>query len=161
MSLVYAVRDSSPACPRSCVVEAMSWRAHLRWWALLQTLFHALATAPPYLATKVESNSLRSREVTLGTSRYQIPRSGLVQLRLCKSLHKRKNWLFFGDANAGERGAVLYSIIESCRRHGVEPYSYLRDVLTRLPSMTNRQIKDIVPKAWAAAQKAAATRKAA
>jgi transposase len=41
------------------------------------------------------------------------------------------------------------SIVESCRRHGVEPYSYLRDVLTRLPSMTNCQIKDITPKAWA------------
>src|SRR5271166_2741380 len=87
MSLVYAVRDSSPACPRSCVVEAMSWRAHLRWWALLQTLFHALATAPPYLATEVESNSLRSREVTLGTSRYQIPRSGLVQEQLWNAFH--------------------------------------------------------------------------
>jgi hypothetical protein len=49
----------------------------------------------------------------------------------------KKNWLFFGDANAGERSAVICSIIESCRRHGVEPYSYLRDVLTRLPSMTN------------------------
>src|SRR5208282_612265 len=84
MSLVYAVRDSSPACPRTCVVEAMSWRAHLRWWALLQTLFHALATGPPYLATEVESNSLRSRELTLGTSRYQIPRSGLVQRFLWK-----------------------------------------------------------------------------
>jgi transposase len=55
---------------------------------------------------------------------------------------------------------VIYSIIESCRHLGVEPYSYLRDVLTRLPSMTNRQIKDIVPKAWAAAEKVAATRKA-
>jgi transposase IS66-like protein len=50
--------------------------------------------------------------------------------------------LFFGDANAGQRSAIIYSIIESCRRHGVEPYTYLREVLTRLPSMTNRQIKD-------------------
>ena len=57
-----------------------------------------------------------------------------------------------GDADAGERSAIIYSIIGSCRRHGVEPYSYLNDVLTRLPSMTNRQIKDIVPKAWAAAR---------
>jgi len=46
-------------------------------------------------------------------------------------------------------------------RAAVEAYSYLRHVLTRLPSMTKRQIKDIVPKAWAAAKKAAATRKAA
>jgi hypothetical protein len=46
---------------------------------------------------------------------------------------------------------------ESCRRHGVEPYTYLRDLLTRLPTMTNRQIKDIVPKAWPASSRTAAT----
>ena len=40
------------------------------------------------LKTEVESNSLRSREVTLGTSRYQIPRSGLVQSGLCRIRHK-------------------------------------------------------------------------
>jgi transposase len=83
--------------------------------------------------------------------------NNLVENAIRPTALGKKNWLFFGDANAGERGAVIYSIIESCRRHGVEPYSYLRDVLTRLPSMTNRQIKDVVPKAWAAAEKAAAT----
>jgi hypothetical protein len=35
------------------------------------------------------------------------------------------------DADAGERSAIIYSIIESCRRHGIEPYTYLHDVLTR------------------------------
>jgi transposase len=60
----------------------------------------------------------------------------------------RKNRLFFGDADAGERKAI----IESCRRHGIEPSTYLHDALTRLPSMTNRQIKDVVPKAWASSQ---------
>jgi len=56
-------------------------------------------------------------------------------LRLWKDFHKKKNWLFFGDADAGERSAIIYSIIESCRRHGIEPYTYLHDVLTRLPSI--------------------------
>jgi hypothetical protein len=57
---------------------------------------------------------------------------------------------FFGDANGRQRSPIIYSIIESCRRHRIEPYTYLHEVLTRLPCMTNRQIKDIVPKAWAA-----------
>jgi transposase len=35
----------------------------------------------------------------------------------------------------------------------VEPYTYLCDVLNRLPSMTNWQIKEITPKAWAKARK--------
>ena len=87
--------------------------------------------------------------------------NNLVENAIRPTALGKKNWLFFGDANAGERGAVIYSIIESCRRQGVEPYSYLRDVLTRLPSMTNRQIKDITPKAWAAANKATVAPKAA
>ena len=60
----------------------------------------------------------------------------------------KKNWLFVGEANAGDRSAILYTIIESCRRRGIEPYAYLREVLTRLPHMTNRQIPDIIPAAW-------------
>ena len=64
-----------------------------------------------------------------------------------------KDYVQFGDAHAGERSAVIYSIIESCRRNGVEAYTYLCDVLTRLPSMTNWQIKDITPKAWANSRK--------
>ena len=77
--------------------------------------------------------------------------NNLVENAIRPTALGKKNWLFFGDADAGERGAIIYSIIESCRRHGIEPYTYLHDVLTRLPSMTNRQIKDIVPKAWASA----------
>lgn len=61
----------------------------------------------------------------------------------------KKNWLFFGEAEAGERSAVIYTIIESCRRRGLDPFAYLRDVFTRLPSMTNWQIKAITPEAWA------------
>ena len=63
----------------------------------------------------------------------------------------------------GERcdaSAVLYTIIENCRRRGVEPYTYLRDVLTRLPQMTYWQIKDVTPKAWAKAKTATTLRAA-
>ena len=65
----------------------------------------------------------------------------------------KKNWLFVGEAQAGQRSAILYTIIESCRRRGIDPYAYLKDVLTRLPGMTNHQIPQITPEAWAKAQK--------
>jgi transposase len=61
----------------------------------------------------------------------------------------KKNWLFIGEAEAGQRGAVLYTIVENCRREGINPFEYLRDVLTRLPRMTNRQTHTVTPKAWA------------
>jgi transposase len=65
----------------------------------------------------------------------------------------KKNWLFIGDGQAGERSAILYTVIESCRRRGIDPYAYLRDVLTRLPRMTNWQIPEVTPQVWAKAQR--------
>lgn len=73
----------------------------------------------------------------------------------------KKNWLFIGESDAGQRSAVLFTIIEACRSRGIDPQTYLRDVLTRLPTMTTRQVKDVVPAAWGKAQEPAAQRKAA
>ena len=70
----------------------------------------------------------------------------------------KKNWLFIGEADAGRTSAILYTIFEACRFRGIDPWAYLRGVLTRLPSMTMHEIKGVTPKAWAkaAAQRAAA-----
>ena len=43
---------------------------------------------------------------------------------------------------------ILYTTIESCPRRGLDPYAYVRDVLTRLPQMTNWQIPEVTPEAW-------------
>jgi transposase len=63
------------------------------------------------------------------------------------------HWLFIGAADAGERGAILYTLAESCRRRGLDPFAYLRDVLERLPRMTNTQIPSVTPATWAKAQR--------
>ena len=61
----------------------------------------------------------------------------------------KKNWLFIGHPDAGRRAAVLYSIIVSCLRHGKDPAAYLRDALSRLPSMTNQDdLEAITPRRW-------------
>jgi len=65
----------------------------------------------------------------------------------------KKNWLFIGAADAGQRGAVLYTIVECCRRRGIDPLAYLRDVLTRLPKMTTGQIPEVTPEAWTRAHR--------
>lgn len=64
----------------------------------------------------------------------------------------RKNWLFIGDEDAGWRSAVIYSILQSCKTYGIDPYAYLKDVLERLPHMTIQQIDQITPSAWSKAQ---------
>ncbi|GDX11916.1 hypothetical protein LBMAG57_36880 [Verrucomicrobiota bacterium] len=49
-------------------------------------------------------------------------------------------------------GAVLYTVVESCRRRGIDPLAYLREVLTRLSKMTTGQIPEVTPEAWAKAR---------
>ncbi len=46
----------------------------------------------------------------------------------------RKNWLFVGSQQAGERSARLMSLIASCKHNRVEPWAYLRDLFSQLPS---------------------------
>ncbi|MBX7209432.1 MAG: IS66 family transposase [Verrucomicrobiaceae bacterium] len=89
--------------------------------------------------------------VFLGDGRVQID-SNLVENTIRPSAIGKKNWLFIGDANAGERSAILYTIIEACRSRSIDPWEYLRDVLTRLPAMTNQQLDEVTPEAWAKAR---------
>ena len=86
-------------------------------------------------------------EVYLEDGRIEIDNNGVENAIRPTALGK-KNWLFIGEADAGDRGAILYTIIESCRRRGVEPFAYLKDVLTRLPRMTNKQVPELLPSAW-------------
>ncbi len=74
--------------------------------------------------------------------------NNLVENAIRPTAIGKKNWLFIGDADAGERSAILYTVIENCRRRGIDPYAYLRDIFTRLPQMTNRQIPEVTPSAW-------------
>jgi len=60
----------------------------------------------------------------------------------------RKRWLFIGHPDAGWRSAVIYTIIQSCRRRGINPQEYLTDVLGRLPAMKNHEVKDVLPSRW-------------
>ena len=63
----------------------------------------------------------------------------------------KKNWLFIGHPEAGKRTAILYSIIISCLRHGHAPEAYLRDLLTRLPALSNQDDLDsLTPSRWKA-----------
>jgi len=62
----------------------------------------------------------------------------------------KKNWMFIGHPDAGQRSAIIYTLLESCKRHGINPREYLCDVLARLPAMTNQQTRSLTPKKWIA-----------
>ncbi len=90
--------------------------------------------------------------VYLADGRVEID-NNLVENAIRPTAIGKKNWLFVGDAQAGERSAIIYTVIESCRRRSLDPYAYLKDILTRLPCMTNRQIPEVTPKAWGKSQR--------
>lgn len=74
--------------------------------------------------------------------------NNLVENAIRPTALGKKNWLFIGEAEAGDRSAIIYTVIESCRRRGIDPFAYLRDVLTRLPQMTIQQVPDLLPAVW-------------
>jgi transposase len=83
----------------------------------------------------------------LRDGRYEVD-NNLVENSIRPSCIGKKRWLFIGHPDAGWRSAVIYTIIQSCRRRGINPQEYLTDVLRRLPAMTNHQVKDLVPSRW-------------
>lgn len=88
----------------------------------------------------------------LGDGRLEID-NNLCENAIRPTAIGKKNWLFMGAAEAGQRGAILYSIVESCRRRGIDPLAYLGDVLTRLPTMLVTEVPNVTPQAWAKAQR--------
>ncbi|MCP4571750.1 MAG: IS66 family transposase [bacterium] len=60
----------------------------------------------------------------------------------------RKNWLFAGSDRGGRTAATLFSLIATCQRHGVEPFAYLRDVLTRISAHSHNRLADLLPNRW-------------
>jgi len=81
--------------------------------------------------------------------------NNLVENAIRPTALGKKNWLFFGSEEAGQRSAVIYTLIENCRLHGVEPYTYLKDVLERLPRTTNREVEQLTPLKWQQARQSA------
>ena len=60
----------------------------------------------------------------------------------------RKNWRMVGSDRGGEAAAIHFSFIASCKMNNVEPFTYLVDVLRRLPNTPREQLVDLLPHRW-------------
>ena len=60
----------------------------------------------------------------------------------------RKNWLFVGSQHACERAAVVMSLIEPAKLNGHDPWTYLKDVFERLPTLKHRNLAQLLPHHW-------------
>lgn len=60
----------------------------------------------------------------------------------------RKNWLFVGSDSGARWNTVAVSLVASCAMFDIEPWAYLRDVLTLLPAWNQRRVLDLAPHRW-------------
>ncbi|MGA2426630.1 MAG: IS66 family transposase [Terriglobales bacterium] len=63
----------------------------------------------------------------------------------------RKNWMFYGSDNGGRTAAVLSSFISTCKRLGLDPFAYLRDLFERLGAHPHSRLAELLPDQWQAA----------
>jgi len=83
----------------------------------------------------------------LRDGRYEID-NNLIENSIRPTAVGRRRWLFIGHPDAGWRSAVIYSIIVTCRRRGINPEDYLTDVLRRLPGWKINQLDELLPGNW-------------
>lgn len=60
----------------------------------------------------------------------------------------RSNWLFAGSLRAGQRAAAVMSLVRSAQLNGHDPYAYMKDVLSRLPTQRHSEIAELLPHRW-------------
>lgn len=107
--------------PHSPMGEAISFSYALNQWEAVSRLVH-------------------HREVELDDK--------MVENAIRPTCVGKRNWMFFGSEEAGVRNAAVFTLIQNCRMHGVEPYAYLKDVLERLPTTTSKQVAELTPLKW-------------
>ena len=137
--LANSIKDSLDAyaadmtIPKNEFREAVAYTAN-QWPALLECLNHG--------HTRLDTNLLESkfRPTKIGA----------------------KNWMFIGHPDAGEKSAIVYTLLNGCRIHGVDPQAYLTDILEKLvpcDHRPSRQLLDsLLPENWIKANPAGAVK---
>jgi transposase len=110
-----------------------------RRWILPQSLLGK--------AVRYALNQWANLEVCMGDGRVEIDRN-LVENAIRPTKLGAKNWIFVGRETAGEKTAILYTVVENCRRLAIDPREYLEDVLTRLPAMKAVEAASLTPANW-------------
>jgi transposase len=111
-------------------------------------------------AIRYAINQWTNLEVYLGDGRVEIC-NNLVENAIRPTKLGAKNWLFIGNEESGQKCAILYTIVENCRRLGINPKEYLADVLTRLPAMLAKDAITLTPANWLKARNGKQVRRVA
>ncbi len=64
----------------------------------------------------------------------------------------RKNYLFAGSHEGARRAAIIYSLLSTAKKHDVEPFTYLKDLLVRIKDHPFKKLNLLLPPHWTPAE---------
>jgi len=64
----------------------------------------------------------------------------------------RNNWIFFGSDRGGKTAAILRSFVATCQRAGIDPFTWLKDILSRLAGHPINRLAELLPHNWTPVQ---------
>jgi len=80
--------------------------------------------------------------------------NNLVENAIRPTAIGKKNWLFFGSPDSGQDSAIIYSLLETCRKLDINPADYLRELFEALPTMDQKEAASWTPGKWKATREA-------
>ena len=120
--------------------------AELHAWLTAQlaklSRHHDLAKAINYMLRRWDGFSL-----LLAYGRVCLTNNAAERALRCVPLG-RKAWLFCGSDRGGQRAAIVYSLIQTCRLNDVDPQAWLADVLVRIAECPVSRLGDLIPWNW-------------
>ena len=156
-----SVKDKTPEKQRARAEQAVAVLEELHAWALqsVEQVVPTLLTGKalrylleqwPKLIRYVDDGRLPSdnNATERAIRTFVIGRRYVQSWIMCtwRAFHKRRNWLFADTPNGATASANLYSLIETAKANGIEPYFYLRHLFTALPAaQTAVQLEALLP----------------
>ena len=108
-------------------------------------------TAGRNLATKALGYAVNQEAELRRTAEGDLP---LDNTRAERALRKivvgRKNWMFYGSDTHAEAAAAIFSVVASCRLHGLDPFQYIEEILRVLPYWPRERYLELAPEFWRA-----------
>ena len=122
-------------------------RVRLEEWAPGKPTSPVLMKSPLGVAIRYTLGQWDALVRYLEDGRFEID-NNLVENAIRPTAVGKKNWLFIGHPEAGWRSAVIYSLLITARRAGLDPAKWLEDVLRRIPTATTANLHELLPGIW-------------
>lgn len=81
------------------------------------------------------------------------PDNNLAERAIRPVTLSKKNFLFVGSERGGKTAAIFMSLIATCKANKINPFEYLKDVLTRINSHPHKKLAELLPQNWTPPQK--------